>query len=299
MSLDAIIKKISPVLYRIGDLGVPVFLVDAPDPVIIDTGYSCTGELYAGAVKQILGKRKPRWCLITHSHFDHVGAAGYFKKLFPGMIVAGSELARKITCKQKTIEHIASLNLFAENNSCQNFSYAKTSFHPFQIEKVLAEGDVINLGNSLYISVLETPGHTRDSLCFFMEGHKILFTGDSGGIFHDGGYVFYDFLSGCLPYMDSLSKICGTGAEIICQGHYNVIKDASAHTYLKNLIPGCLSFINLASRVLNDHGDDIKTSMKIIKSLEYDHLDEPKQPEPAYLLNLEARLRSVFSYISS
>ena len=30
-----------------------------------------------------------------------------------------------------------------------------------------------------------------------------------------------------------------------------------------------------------------------IKKIEYDHIEGPKQPEPAYLLNLEARIKAV------
>lgn len=296
MLLDDLIEEISPGLYRIGDLGVPIFLIDATSPVLIDSGYSFTGELYAEAVKKILGKRGPRWCLITHTHFDHVGAVGYFKKLFPEMQIAGSEIARQIVSKQKALDHIASLNHFAENLYLTDTPSCNTPFTPFQIETVLSENDILSIGESLHVSVIETPGHTKDSLSFFLNEHKTIFTGDSGGIFHESGYAFYDFLSGCAPYLHSLNKICNICPEIICQGHYNVIKGTESEKYIKELVPGCLKFIKLVSEILAKQNGDINSCMNIIKSLEYDVLSEPKQPEPAYLLNLEARIRSVFSY---
>lgn len=299
MILDDLIEEITPGLYQIGDFATPVFLIDAPSPVLVDAGYSFTSELYAGAVQRVLGKRKLCWCLITHTHFDHVGAVGYFKNLFPEMKIGASELACQIMSKQKSLDHISSLNLFAESIFFSDTHLSSVPFQPFQIDTILSEGDVLNIGNSLNISVLETPGHTRDSLCFYLNEQKTIFTGDCGGIVHDSGYIFYDFLSGCAAYIHSLSKICNSGAEILCPGHYNSFKGAKCEQYLVDLLPECMKFIDYVSGILSAHNNDINICMNIIKSFEYDLLPQPKQPEPAYLLNLEARLRSVLSFVST
>ncbi len=296
MNFDSLIQQISPLLYRIGTAGVPIFLLNTPEPVIIDSGCSYTGEVYADAVKKITGGRDPGWCLVTHSHFDHVGAAGYFKKKFPDIRIAGSGLAREITLKPKAVQHIAGLNQFAEKEDDRDFSGNPTPFREFEIDTVLHEGDIIETGGNLYVRTIETPGHTRDSLCFFAEEQKILFTGDSGGILHFDGYLFYDFLSGCIPYIDSLKRLCGTGAEIICPGHYGVIQGGKASEYLERLVPGCLEFIEYAAGILAEENSDIKRTIDRVKKIEYDVLAGPKQPEPAYLLNLEARIRSVAAF---
>jgi len=45
-------------------------------------------------------------------------------------------------------------------------------------DKDLKEGDVIKIGNST-LSVIETPGHTPGSVCFYDEKNKILISGDT------------------------------------------------------------------------------------------------------------------------
>lgn len=298
MLSDEFIIKVSPFIYRIGSLGVPIYLLDTPKPVIIDAGYSIAGSFYANAIRKILGHRQPELCLITHAHFDHVGSLGFLKTEFPSLKALASSRSKEISAKPKSMDHIAGLNNFAAELETEMLAPDKSPFLPFEIDEIISDGDRIALGNSIFVDVIETHGHTRDSLCFNIDSEKVLFTGDSGGIMHDSGYLFFDFLSGCAPYLKSLETICSTNARIICPGHYNVIMDKLAESYLKNLVPACLKFIDLVSAVLDDQNFDLGKTMQIIKSLEYDVLNHPKQPEPAYLLNLEARVGSVSSFMS-
>jgi glyoxylase-like metal-dependent hydrolase (beta-lactamase superfamily II) len=276
---------------------VSVFLIDTPQPILIDSGCSYTAEIYADAIREITGGRDPELCLLTHTHFDHVGGVGYFRKVFPGMKTAGSAFAREITLKPHAVRHIAGLNEFAEKEDDGRFTDNPTQFHEFEIDRVLYDGDIVETGENLTLKVIETPGHSRDCLCFFIPEHKILFTGDSGGIRHFSGYVFYDFLSGCGPYMDSLKKLYSTGAEIICPSHYGIIQGKNAAEYFERLVPGCYEFIEKVSGILVEEGYDIERTVNRMKEIEYDVLEPPRQPEPAYLLNLRARVRSVAALV--
>lgn len=298
MLSGSFITKISPLVYRIGSLGVPIYLIDTPRPVIIDAGYSFSGDYYVNAIRSVLGERLPEFCLVTHTHFDHVGSLGVFKREFPSLTVFASSLAKDISEKEKAMLHIERLNHFASNLEGERLVHEDTPFIPFEIDGVLSEGDCIDLGKSIFIKAMETHGHTRDSLCYLLSYGDVLFTGDSGGILHESGYLFFDFLSGCSSYLKSLEKIRDTKARLICPGHYKSKDGVEAHAYMENLVPGCLRFIDLVADVIKTHKGKLSGIMKTIKSLEYDVLAEPKQPEPAYLLNLEARIKSVASFIS-
>lgn len=298
MLSGSFITKVSPLVYRIGSLGVPLYLIDTPRPVIIDAGYSFSGDFYVNAIRSVLGDRSPEFCLVTHTHFDHVGSLGVFKREFPSLSVFASSLAKDISERDKAMVHIERLNHFASTIEGERLAHEDTPFIPFEIDGVLSDGDCIDLGGSIIIKAIETHGHTRDSLCYHLNSGNVLFTGDSGGILHGSGYLFFDFLSGCSLYLKSLEKIRDTKARLICPGHYNSMEGDEAASYMENLVPACLRFINLVAEVIKTHGGDLPGIMKIIKSLEYDVLAEPKQPEPAYLLNLEARIKSVASFVS-
>ncbi len=84
----------------------------------------------------------------------------------------------------------------------------------------LADGDVVTVGD-LEVSVLGTPGHTRDSLTFLLPADGALLTGDtvlgrgSAVIAHPDGHL------GCyLESLRRLSDVAGTaGARWVLPGH--------------------------------------------------------------------------------
>ncbi|MCD6224133.1 MAG: hypothetical protein J7K32_01185, partial [Deltaproteobacteria bacterium] len=59
--------------FMLGHPGVPVYLMDGDNPALFDAGFACLGELYVQEVKNILGTRQPKFCFLSHSHFDHCG----------------------------------------------------------------------------------------------------------------------------------------------------------------------------------------------------------------------------------
>ena len=97
--------RVSPVLHVLGSAHVPAYLIEAPRPVIIDAGFSCLGPLYLKAIRETLGSRPPEILLLTHSHFDHCGAAAFLKKAFPGLKVAASGRAAEILARPRALEY--------------------------------------------------------------------------------------------------------------------------------------------------------------------------------------------------
>ena len=98
-----------------------------------------------------------RTILLTHSHFDHIGAA--------------EELSKKYGISVKMAYSEKEVLEEPENSLEVNFEV------PEKIE-YFREGDIINIGD-IRLKVIETPGHTKGSVCFYEEKEKILFAGDT------------------------------------------------------------------------------------------------------------------------
>ena len=92
--------KVVEDFYVLGDDVVPVYLLDGPEPVLFDAGYTAYARLYAKDIINILNGRSPSYLFLTHAHFDHIGAASYFKSIWPDMQIAGAEHMREIIVKQ-------------------------------------------------------------------------------------------------------------------------------------------------------------------------------------------------------
>jgi deoxyadenosine/deoxycytidine kinase len=52
-------------------------------------------------------------------------------------------------------------------------------------------------------------------------------------------------------------------------------------------------YLNLVESSLIAEGGNVQKVMAQIKAIEYDPIQEPKQIEPAYLLNLEAKVKVI------
>ena len=73
---------------------------------------------------------------------------------------------------------------------------------------------------------LETPGHTRDSLCFWNPSDGALFTGD---LVAGTGTVVLDDEPGALSaYLGSLERLLALGPRTIYPGHGPIVADAAA-----------------------------------------------------------------------
>ena len=71
------------------------------------------------------------------------------------------------------------------------------------------------------------------------------------------------------------------------------LPEQDARNYIPRSLKYCDEFRNLVETCLAEEHGDIPRVMTRIKAVEYDVKQEPKQPEPAYLLNLEARIKAV------
>ncbi len=109
-----------------------------------------------------IGSRKLNGIFLTHSHFDHIKGIKLLLDLFPQCTVYGS---------RKCIEWL--------RNDKRNLSFyyeSSLKLNSFS-HQVLSDGDTVCLGNQTDLTVLETPGHSEDSVCYKVKGFMV--SGDS------------------------------------------------------------------------------------------------------------------------
>jgi glyoxylase-like metal-dependent hydrolase (beta-lactamase superfamily II)/SAM-dependent methyltransferase len=87
------------------------------------------------------------WVLETHAHADHLTAADLVKQ----------QTGAKIACGKGICE--------VQKNFTRVFDMVDTPTDGRQFDRLLAQGDVIKLGQ-LDIQVVDTPGHTSDSITY-------------------------------------------------------------------------------------------------------------------------------------
>ncbi len=57
---------------------------------MFEAGIYLFGKHYHDQIVRIMGERRPEFLFLTHVHFDHCGAAGYLKRMIPGLAIGAS-----------------------------------------------------------------------------------------------------------------------------------------------------------------------------------------------------------------
>ncbi len=286
---------LTPELHALGSIDLPAFLLDADCPAIIDAGMTCMGSLYVQELRKVLNGRPPAYFLLTHTHYDHCGAVAQLKRAFPDMQVCCAEAGEQILQRPRAIATIRELNragaLYID--SLYGSETATPEFEVFPVDRTFADGETIQLGKEMSLTAIATPGHTRDSMSYYVPEKKMLFTGEAVGIMEAGGYIYSEWLASYDDYIRSMEKLATLEVETLCIGHGLVLTGTDAADYLPRSMEYCLSFRRLIETTLEETGDDVEETKRRIKQTEYDPLPGPKQPEFAYLINLEAKIRAI------
>lgn len=281
-------------LYVLGTSHFPTHLVIGAEPVLIEAGVTCLGVLYESEIRKVLKIQVPTHLFLTHVHFDHCGAAAFLKQKFPGLNICASQKAADIMRRPNAVKTIKQLNDEVEGwigeEETPNPARA-IPFEPFGVDRVLAEGDRIDIGNGLTVEVLATPGHTWDSLSYYIPQKKWVFIGEAGGVTGPTGFISTEFLADFDAYMQNLERLASLNPDIVSQSHFALFTGADAKTFFSRSIEAALRFKALADGFLDEEHGDVDKVVQRIKAAEYDPLPGPKQPLTAYLLNLHARVR--------
>lgn len=104
---------------------------------------------------------KLKYIILTHAHFDHVGAAKKLQDLTHAKVLLSEKDASLL-----------------KNTAAQAALFGMTAPAPPVPDEFVKEGDVIKVGNTL-LRVIETPGHSLGGISLYIEKAKVVFTGDT------------------------------------------------------------------------------------------------------------------------
>lgn len=146
----------------LGSMGANAYLVfqkQGKSAFIVDPG----GEYHK--IVRILQEKQLQLegILLTHGHFDHIGAAEELRKGTGAKIYALKE-------EQKTLE-----------NTQWNLTADFDSPYTLQADVFLKDREKLTLGG-IDVEVIHTPGHTVGGACYYLEKEGVLFSGDT--LFH-------------------------------------------------------------------------------------------------------------------
>ncbi len=158
------------------------------------------------AILEALGSRTLDAIILTHHHFDHIGAACALREATGATVIASDIDA----------PYIADQDLVARDSR-------KTTACP--VDQTVSDGDIVKVGNMAW-KVILTPGHTRGSMCLLLSPEFGKYP-DKAPVLLSGDTLFYgsigrtDFEGGSLDDMRaSLKKLAMLPDDtVVAPGH--------------------------------------------------------------------------------
>lgn len=205
-----------PVEYiSLGMLGNNVYIIsDGQTTIVVDP--SCKVDEIMAA----LDGRRVDAIVLTHCHFDHIGAARDLRDSTGAIVIASDIDARIITGEEKPV-------------------IKGRQVTPCPVDYRLHHKDVVQIG-AMPWKVISTPGHTKGSICLFIDPQfgmdpdkaPLLISGDT---LFCGGIGRVDFEGGSMQDMrKSLKRLAALPDEtVVLPGHgeLTTIKNERRRTF--------------------------------------------------------------------
>jgi 2-aminobenzoylacetyl-CoA thioesterase len=225
--------EISPSLWMLGTNEYPFYLYRGrAGGTLFEGGLRATGPILREQL-QTLGVPADslRQLVVTHAHPDHVMAVPLVRQLCPAIQVLASEPAAKTLAVEKAVAFFAKMDealtggLIRHGLVPDQGPLASLAENRIAVDRVLKEGDLVEVDNGISFRVLETPGHSDCLLSFFEPQSKVLIISDATGFFVPQlDYCWPNYFTDYGAYVRSIQRLAELGAEVLGLSHNAVIR---------------------------------------------------------------------------
>jgi glyoxylase-like metal-dependent hydrolase (beta-lactamase superfamily II) len=201
------------------------YLLAAPSPALVETGAQTSAGTVLDALAAMgMAPDDLAWIVLTHIHLDHCGGVGDLAATFPkATVVVHRRGARHLADPDRLVS--ASAAVYGELAPL----YGGLRAVPEDRIMAVEDGQLISLGGSRELVMLEALGHARHHMAVLDEATGTLMAGDALGVQFAGAGLYQ-----ALPPPDidldrslaTLRALAELTPETLLLGHFGPVPDA-------------------------------------------------------------------------
>jgi glyoxylase-like metal-dependent hydrolase (beta-lactamase superfamily II) len=171
---------------------------------------------------------------LTHLHADRVGAAARLKVLNPQIVVCGSHRHSEILPLEwsAVLEQDQKLSTLANIKSATD---AASPLTPFSFDKLMTPGEQLSLSSTVSLRLLATPGHTKESVSYFLEPTQLIITDELVGYYWGRELPSPGCDYSIAEALRSIQSLGQLNLSALCMPHVGVLTGALVNKHLAAL----------------------------------------------------------------
>lgn len=277
--------------------GESLLILGNEKTVLYDCGMAFCADKLIENIENVLNKYDKKavdMLILSHTHYDHIGALPLVKSRWENIEVYGAEKAKRVfesAGARKTIFELsqAAARLYKGHE-------VDIPVEEMHVDNILQDGDKIYIGAGEYLQVLETKGHTDCSLTFVLEPRGIMFASETTGVLESPDSIHVPALKSLKQSIESAIKCKAANPKIIISPHFGVMPDEYTGVYFDLFIKNAE---NLKEFIVSrkERGCDFEEILTEYEDKVWSPEREAEQPWEAFVLNSKNIVATVLNEI--
>lgn len=271
-----------------GPGGDGYLILGSEKTVLYDCGMACFAKLLIENLHEVLDPpgRKIDIIVLSHTHYDHIGALPYVLEEYPDAIVMGAEKAGKVFSSEAALSTME--NLGEKARLMYGMEDIVISAKGMHLDKEVHEGDIIDIGDK-YIICYETPGHTLCAMMYGLHykehpGEEVLFVNETLGVYLGLGTVEVAALKGYDLTISQARRLKKLGYSRLIMQHYGVMEPENVPLFFDQYIKAAEEERDFIKKWIEEGLDDEQVLEKH-KEIWWTKERNYNQPFEAYKVN--------------
>lgn len=219
-------RRLTENVMQLGNRHFNYFIVGQKAGAVVECGV--TGGVLSFRKQWEQWQEKPdiKYMLAMHAHFDHVCGIPALRQILPEAMVLGSQEGQKVLNNPKILEDFFIQDL-CMSERLKREGIIAPGFQAYSEEKIIldriiGEGDEIELSGGLNLKIIDTPGHSPCSLAAYLPADQVMFLSDAAGFQISDEDIFPVFFQGYDVYIETIKRLMSFPTRVLGIPHESI-----------------------------------------------------------------------------